>query len=140
MNRVTLAAVRGARIEMRYVRYAVSGLSGDRELIYGQWQPCTSAIPLHQDVTDDYGAEYRVHPDDEHLQYGSISTVLREWAEDGTILYTYAQDTTCQAMARRFVDEEIMPFRLGTEEGCGLEEHLVNVLLIMAEFLADEGM
>ena len=37
-------------------------------------------------------AETRIHPDDEHLQYGPISTALREMAltgeyEDGTIPY-----------------------------------------------------
>jgi hypothetical protein len=62
MSRLLHAAARGARIQ-----------TNDR----GGWLDA-AYIP-----TADYkGDDFRIHPDDEHLQYGPISTALREMAEN----------------------------------------------------------
>ena len=61
MSRLLFAAARSARIQYEW---------------YGQWKN-TNTAPL------DSGTQlYRIHPDDEHLQYGPISTAFREAAEN----------------------------------------------------------
>ena len=75
-------------------------------------------------------AETRIHPDDEYLQYGPISTALRDMAEQ----YTYAkcwQDQIADAVADEFTDHY-------TLRDC--EPDYPLFYLILAEFLADEGM
>ena len=62
MSRLLHAAARGARIESRYPRE--------------KWQVVWAVR-----IVDDF-FDYRIHPDDEHLQYGPISTALREMAEN----------------------------------------------------------
>ena len=74
MSRLLHAAARGARIG-----FALSG----------KWNPALSLTHLQSEFGQD---AYRIHPDDAHLQYGPISTALREMAltgeyEDGTIPY-----------------------------------------------------
>ena len=74
MSRLLFAAARGARIG-----FALSG----------KWNPALSLTHLQSEFGQD---AYRIHPDDAHLQYGPISTALREMAltgeyEDGTIPY-----------------------------------------------------
>jgi len=66
MNRILFAAARGARIQF-YARL------GDEY----KWVT-TSRIPLDMPDT------YIIHPSDLHLQYGPVSTALREAAEYGT--------------------------------------------------------
>ena len=61
MSRLLHAAARGARIEALYQRC---------------WIPLT-----HISIVPNKHA-YRIHPEDAHLQYGPISTALREMAED----------------------------------------------------------
>ena len=68
MNRILFAAARGARIERRYYKF------------WCLWESSRVVLVTDPDKTDtDY--DYRIHPDDEHLQYGPISTALREMAE-----------------------------------------------------------
>jgi hypothetical protein len=72
-------------------------------------------------------AETRIHPDDEHLQYGPISTALREIALTGD----YKDDTIpyfALAVARQF------------QVYFGDEPDYPLFYLFLAEFLADEGM
>jgi hypothetical protein len=63
MSRLLFAAARGARIEAL------------RQL---DWIPLT-----HISLLPNSHAK-RIHPNDEHLQYGPISTALREMAEDSS--------------------------------------------------------
>ena len=62
MSRILFAAARGARIQVMYL---------------SKWIPLT-----HLSLVPNSYAYRRIHPDDEHLQYGPISTALREMAED----------------------------------------------------------
>ena len=86
-----------------------------------QWQT-TGQLVLVDDMR-----YYRIHPADEHLQYGPISTALLKLAEDDS-WNPSEERALALAVARQFqvyfVDEP--DFEL--------------FYLILAEFLADEGM
>ena len=64
MSRLLFAAARGAKMQTKWVD------SGD------SWQT-TGQFVLVDDMR-----YYRIHPADEHLQYGPVSTALREMVED----------------------------------------------------------
>jgi hypothetical protein len=70
---------------------------------------------------------YRIHPADAHLQYGPISTMLREVALTGDC--ENADVPYCRVEFER-------------EDGywSSTEEQRIVFLLILAEALADEGM
>jgi len=71
-------------------------------------------------------SETRIHPDDEHLQYGPISTALREDA-----LGLPIKGTDWFALVALHADGDLNMYS-PTEESL--------FLLILAEALADEGM
>ena len=110
MSRLLFAAARGARIDV--------------------WYQCkwVSAIAVRT-VDDLYN--YRIHPDDAHLQYGPISTALREFAETGKELYALSG----YAAVQMFKYECTYRFVLAADW-----PHAQMFALILAEFLADEGM
>lgn len=112
MSRLLFAAARGARIEMAY-----------RD---DPWVKSNHA-PTGLNMT----YNYRIHPDDEHLQYGPISTALREYADTGKTQYTL---TAMLAMAA-YNHEKEYPFILASEW-----PHASMFALILAEALADEGL
>ena len=73
-------------------------------------------------------SETRIHPDDEHLQYGPISTALREMSEQ----FVYSsrwEDRLAITAANEF------QFYIG-----GVRDDYSLFYLFLAEFLADEGM
>ena len=112
MSRLLHAAARGARIEGLYQR---------------GWIP---VFAVRTDGLTDGQYKYRIHPDDQYLQYGPISTALRDMAEQ----YTYAkcwQDQIADAVADEFTDHY-------TLRDC--EPDYPLFYLFLAEFLADEGM
>ena len=85
-------------------------------------------IPLtHLSLVPNSYAYRRIHPDDEHLQYGPISTLLREMALTGD----------CDG-----ADIPYIRITLLTEEGYwkSTEDQQCVFCLILAEALADEGM
>ena len=109
MSRLLHAAARGARIECWL-------------LPQKKWIP---AIAVR--VADGLHIDYRIHPNDEHLQYGPISTALRMLAEDDS-WNPSEKRSLAVAVARQFqvfFDDE-PDFEL--------------FYLFLAEFLADEGM
>lgn len=116
MSRLVFAAARGARIEKKF---------------QGVW--CleiwidTSKAPLF---------EFRIHPDDEHLAYGPISTALRAGADQ----YSSKQPRGLDRMlALQFVEFHRRGCgKLG--QHCDPELHRSLFLLILSEVLADEGM
>jgi len=109
MSRLLHAAARGARIQADY-QGVWSGVSG-----------------IHLGKTPH---DYRIHPDDAHLQYGPISTALREMAEDvvwrGDWAYFLAG-----SIANEFTEHSY-------RAQCEPDDQLFY--LFLAEFLADEGM
>ena len=111
MSRLLHAAARGARIEDD----GVGAWSESRfvHLVGGDW-------------------EYRIHPDDEHLQYGPISTALRKMAEHNRsdIRPSWEQGLSNFA-ANEFT--EYFDSRFG-------EPDYPLFYLILAEFLADSGL
>jgi hypothetical protein len=108
MSRLLFAAARGARIQADY-QGVWSGVSG-----------------IHLGKTPH---DYRIHPDDEHLQYGPISTALREMAFDTTLWKPCSYRVLAIAAANEF------QVYLG-----GVRDDYPLFYLILAEFLADEGM
>jgi hypothetical protein len=118
MSRLLHAAARGARIQYRSLI--------DRnweESAFGSWQS------LHDCKTAD--SSYRIHPEDAHLQYGPISTALREMTFDATLCkfsweWTLASSATCE-------------FASGIDAATLATDYDLYYLFL-AEFLADEGM
>jgi hypothetical protein len=106
MSRLLFAAARGARIEALYQRC---------------W------IPLTHISLEPNAHAYRIHPNDEHLQYGPISTLLREMALTGD----------CDGADIPYIRTTLL-----TEEGYwkSTEDQQCVFCLILAEALADEGM
>ena len=110
MSRLLHAAARGARIGWK--------------TFSGKWHPALSLTCMQSDFGRD---AYRIHPADEHLQYGPISTALRMLAEDDS-WNPSEERSLAVAVARQFqvfFDDE-PDFEL--------------FYLFLAEFLADEGM
>ncbi len=117
MSRLLHAAARGARIQTKWVD------SGD------SWQ-ATGQLVLVDDMR-----YYRIHPADAHLQYGPISTALREMAKQPKVL------------VHKLVNLPHFGFTIFAESEnesrevlqCDTLTHSL-FYLILAEALADEGM
>lgn len=119
MSRLLHAAARGARIERSHFKYPYA------------WEPSRIIWVTDLDNTDcDY--DYRIHPKDEALQYGPISTALRAWA----LLEPSNVDDIYIDMSRALLDcDEADWFR-----HINNELHRWLYLQFMAEALADEGL
>ena len=107
MSRLLHAAARGARIQSRWVDGT-------------QWQT------TGQFMFVDGMRHYRIHPADEHLQYGPVSTALREMAE-----YYSWNPSWEHRVAHAAADDFAVKFHG--------EPDYPLFYLILAEFLADEG-
>jgi hypothetical protein len=119
MSRLLFAAARGARIQ-----------TNDR----GGWLDA-AYIP-----TADYkGDDFRIHPDDEHLQYGPISTALRDC--DGEFQWFYRDWDEMPDLAIRSAIVANYAYNM-IDEWRKTKDRLTRslFLLILAEALADEGM
>ena len=108
MSRLLHAAARGARVQALYQRV---------------W------IPANTISTQVGRYTYRIHPDDEYLQYGPISTALREMAED------YSWNPSWEHYAAHAVEDR---FTLFDRQHCETDYPLFY--LFLAEFLADSGL
>ena len=109
MSRLLHAAARGAKMQTKWVD------SGE------QWQT-TGQIVLVDDMR-----YYRIHPADEHLQYGPISTALLKLAEDDS-WNPSEERALALAVARQF------------QVYFGDEPDFELFYLFLAEAVADEGM
>ena len=124
MSRLLFAAARGARIQRRHFKDA-----------WNYWESTRVMLLTNLDKTDsDY--DYRIHPDDEHLQYGPVSTALRERADcDLVVKSNWVDPLLLQvSVATNYADQWGRTWR----EQTVFERSLA--LLIQAEELADEGM
>jgi hypothetical protein len=116
MSRLLHAAARGARIQEKTYILSIPAVKN-------RWATIAAYIP-----TADYkGDEYRIHPDDAHLQYGPISTALRDVAMTGDC-------GDYEIPYCRFVIEKEDIYSESTEDERSM------FLLFLAEALADEGM
>ena len=77
-------------------------------------------------------AETRIHPDDQYLQYGPISTALREMAEDPAL---WTSKCLKWSVASSAANEFTVYF--DSRQG---EPDYPLFYLILAEFLADSGL
>ena len=112
MSRLLHAAARGARIQ-------------------SQWRDNYEWQTNNQFVFIDTMRHYRIHPNDAHLQYGPISTALREMTLDATLCkysweWTLASSATCE-------------FAAGIDAATLATDYDLYYLFL-AEFLADEGL
>ena len=120
MSRLLFAAARGARVQ------TWAGVLGWRSTI-GPWS---------------YDDGDRIHPDDEHLQYGPISTELRKAAEN------IAEKAYLQDLLGHYGIAAIDDYLSRSDEFGYCWDKAMNAtamqkqlfLLILAEALADEGM
>ena len=110
MSRLLFAAARGARIQ-------------------SEWQGIWSGVAGIHLVPK---FNYRIHPDDEHLQYGPISTALRKMAEE--------PPRTTEAIwpvERNYLNV----YKYSDEMYMWADDlHKSLMLLLVAEALADEGL
>ena len=110
-SRLLHAAARGARIQVHIGK--------------NSWLTVTYAVVLEQ------LAAYRIHPSDEHLAYGPVSTALRDAA-------TYGDALDLSNWYGRMADAA------ASHSGCMWWHESLNTrclyLLILAEVLADEGL
>ena len=113
MSRLLHAAARGARIGWK--------------TFSGKWHPALSLTCVQSDFGRD---AYCIHPDDEHLQYGPISTALREMAENPKQNSSW-EHFLANSAANEFTESFI--YRRGDPD-------YPLFYLILAEALADEGM
>lgn len=109
MNQLLMAAARGARIEHK---------------LAGQWH----TAPLYECLRPCWRGEVRIHPDDEHLRFGPISTALRKVADGDSMTRT--------EFAFRLADEYEVNWIIKYENLL----HRALFLLILAEALAEEGL
>ena len=109
MSRLLHAAARGARIQCED---------------YGVWSTVFAVFFGKTKYT------YRIHPEDAHLQYGPISTALREMAEDVVWNGDWAS-FLAGSIANEFTEHSY-------RAQCEPDDQLFY--LFLAEFLADEGM
>lgn len=114
MSRLLFAAARGARIEALYQRC---------------WITLT-----HISIVPNAHA-YRIHPEDAHLEYGPISTALREMAIND-LWYPPSWQISLASTVSLDVAREFSELLFSRREN----EDYPLFYLFLAEFLADEGM
>jgi hypothetical protein len=113
MSRLLFAAARKARIQ-RLMQCP------------HRWENYQLVAPLRASDED------RIHPADEHLQYGPVSTALREMAEDARAENQPSWEMgLANFSANNFIDYYDWRW---------CEPDYPLYYLILAEFLADEGM
>ena len=120
MSRLLFAAARGARIQ-------INGFTATAP----RWYDSHKWSSMHESVL-------RIHPDDEHLQYGPISTALREMAvgkDCREINYASIPSWITTIICECHLDScWISTWREQSPIGRR------TALLILAEALADEGL
>ena len=119
MSRLLFAAARGARIQINGFTATIPS-----------WYDSHKWSSMHESVL-------RIHPDDEHLQYGPISTALRERAETTNASLAYSVQGYMELAAVC----DYTPSTRGSDwADCWSAQHRSLFLLILAEALADEGL
>lgn len=113
MSRLLHAAARGARIE--------------GEIYQSKWIPLT-----HISLVPNLNVYRRIHPDDAHLQYGPISTALREMAAHNPC-------DIRPSWQLELANEAANEFTLYFDSRQGEPDYLL-FYLFLAEFLADSGL
>lgn len=128
MSRLLFAAARGARVQF---------YDAPRNLPDQRWRVIHM---IQQGATN--GWDYRIHPDDAHLQYGPISTELRKAAEN------IAEKAYLQDLLGHYGIAAIDDYLSRSDEFGYCWDKAMNAtamqkqlfLLILAEALAEEGL
>lgn len=85
--------------------------------------------PLDYAMALEFDQDYDIHPDDEHLQYGPISTALRNY------VFGMDYDVNNWRKAIQFCYDELPDLNVPA-----YQHHWVLLILFMIEYLADEGL
>ena len=124
MSRLLFAAARGARLQT-----AILAWGTDKHIGWDDDIDIPVGVLGRADPTF-----IRIHPDDKHLQYGPISTALRDIAGQDFAVYDGRQEYTRGAYEMSYTIEP------GWQRNYTDELHRSLFLLILAEALADEGL
>ena len=116
MSRLLFAAARGARIQINGFTATVPS-----------WYDSRKWSSVHESVL-------RIHPDDEHLQYGPISTAVLEVEMRELMSSQFPAVAVHAAIACGLDSEWVVTWRT---QGVG---DRATALLVLAEALADEGL
>lgn len=128
MSRLLFAAARGARVQ------ALIDIQSKCQCVNCG---AINKFDGEERLTLDTDAAMAIHTDDLHLQYGPISTGLRDYAFRGERDYPYTYMTVVNAPLGSWwmrVDDT------NAFEACGSKLHRSLFLLFLAEALADEGL
>lgn len=109
INQILMAAARGARTQSQFHNWSNGGQD---------WRECPPDIAT------------RIHPDDEHLRFGPISSTVREVAN------TY--DNTLKSLCGMMAEAAAVWF--DEPDKIISQEHRAFFCLILSEALADEGL
>ena len=123
MSRLLFAAARGARIQRQHFK--------DPAWL---WEKARLLLLLDPETTDSDYVFWRIHPDDEHLQYGPISTALHKHAEDPFRSSDGIYPTPCNGQFWIALEDWMQ------WDVCTATLHRSLFLLILAEALADAGL
>lgn len=118
MNRILFAAARGARLDWY-------------DTFTKKWFPHVVNVPVKENFRS-ANMYYRIHPADAHLEYGPVSSALREMAETGRKPRVEIGD--CELLVWSQESEAQWEWL------CATPMHRSLFLLLMAEVLADEGL
>lgn len=141
IQRLKFAWARGARLQMNYLSAGFMGSDFKPSHADDGWRVMNGTHFQSQ-------RSYRIHPDDAHLEYGPISSALRE-AFEAAYEGRWLHENTCRvpieyhAMAEaRGRDYEIEHNEYTGRESTAGEHRSVRAMfyLFMAELLADEGL
>ena len=116
MSRILFAAARGARVQTSYN--------------HGNDWRTVSGMVFKPEECEGLPHIQRIHPDDEHLQYGPISSALRRTAINGEV---FAAEIPYIIGYWDFTRDEAYTFIEN-------RKHAALFLLILSEALADEGL
>lgn len=131
MNTILMAAARGARIE-----YRVRG--GMHRNVWGIWRT-SHFVAWSKPYQDEY--QFRIHPDDEHLRFGPISSALREAAVKPPVYAGFLGYPVWGHVCNDMRDSSPHRKRNGRMYYEHAEElHRSLFLLVLSEALAQEGL
>ena len=146
MSTLPFGSIRKAAISMRNTRLLFAAARGARiqrkHYVSAYWDNTRVIPPIGTDHDRDY--YYRIHPKDEHLQYGPVSSALRQTSELG---YSdpIRNSGLCVHWQLAYIDHILVSDKAGVTlaDGttmCNADLHRSLYYAILAEVAADEGL
>jgi hypothetical protein len=127
LQRLKFAYARGARIQLDYVALGYMGRTFRRTAQDDGWRDVDQPA-----AWETYAPFWRIHPEDEHLQYGPLSKALRERVLNAHQFYYPIASAACSVAAEWF------DLKREWWDLDGNDRQMAY--LFLAEALADEGL